>query len=220
MMIHKENWIKVARAVGDFNPIHYDDAAAIKIGLNKVVCPGVYMLALAERECQKDWGKSEIPLGLKGNFSKFLYDREEISFEKEENGSVRIISSNEIAANFQIEPVSSGDRETEGASLGISEITPEKIKMFYEGLEISGTRPYFTFGFGGIISMFLNGREGVMLGGMKFNLYQSPELGALDVRLSVEERQRRGTLLYRIYGSCAQNGRKVLEGSGTGFKFG
>ncbi len=216
MLIKKENWMKVARAVGDLNPIHYNDEYAKRLGLDRVVCAGVYLLALAERASRDKWSELARPFCWKGSFTNFVYDQDEIELKNDK--SLMLISQGKAAAEFQQENARE-EAELKSQLEGRMNITEENVRLFYEGMESNGKEPYFTFAIGAIISKFLEGREGVMLWRVFFNLYQPPELGEVSVGMDVSERIKGGTLIYKINSVCQQQGRKIVTETGTGFKF-
>ena len=71
--VSKEKWVKVARAVGDKNPIHYLEDGAI--------CPGVYLLSDAEKRARED-GKFKLPINIKANFMSWVYDGDLLFLDK------------------------------------------------------------------------------------------------------------------------------------------
>lgn len=216
MLVKKENWMKVARAVGDLNPIHYDDEYAKRVGLDTAVCAGVYLLALAERESRDKWSELARPFCWKGTFANFVYDKDEIKFEND--GLLTLVSQGKDAAKFQ-QRNSRDDAELKIPLESRMDITEENVRLFYEGMESDGKEPYFTFAIGAIISKFLEGREGVMLRRMVFNLYEPPKIGEVNVGLEVSEKIAGGNTFYSINSVCQQEGKNIITGTGTGFRF-
>ncbi|WP_193610477.1 MaoC/PaaZ C-terminal domain-containing protein [Nocardioides lijunqiniae] len=64
--ITRDDLVRYARASGDHNPIHQDEAVALSVGLPGVIAHGMYTMALAARAVG-DWfpGAEVVSLGCK-----------------------------------------------------------------------------------------------------------------------------------------------------------
>lgn len=186
--ISKENWKKVALAVGDKNPIHYLEDEAI--------CPGVYLLSDAEKRARGE-NKFNLPLKIKGNFIGCIYDKDCLILDKDysKNKSVFTYSKdNKKVAEFEFEEIKD-DKDRYNFNGKIEEsraISQEDLDSFNNALKIkdNGTI-YSAFAVGRVLERFLVGREGSLLYNMEFNFYKEPVLGELLIKLIVEEETRK-----------------------------
>ena len=71
--VNRQKWEQCALAVGDDNPIHYNDYQRYISTLRGPICPGVYLFSLAENLARKN-NYFEIPMHVVAKFKDFVYD--------------------------------------------------------------------------------------------------------------------------------------------------
>ena len=225
IIIKRENWEKVARAVGENQDIHFDDEIAKRFGFDSAVCPGVYLLALAESEVDRRWLYRK-PRIIKGKFRNPLYEGDVLCLER--NDHLALTKSNrDLVARIDETDFPVQIKLSTPFNI-ITEITPENLALFYEGIEARGEKvavPY-TFGFGSIIRSVLEVKKAdfavdsdkrVVLGGMTFSLCNPLKIGTLSTKVSIVRKENPKGILYRVFSDCYQNKERVVCGDASGW---
>jgi len=217
--INQKDWEAVAYATGENNLIHYSDFVAQKQGLEKAVCPGIFLFALAEKLAGEYWGGfKEKRIGV--DFSKYTYDGDVLIPEINDNEILMKNKGEDVAKFFQKE----GRRELDfSPDIETSfEISAEQVDDFYKGIHGKKDGPYFAFAVGAIVNAFLREGQGSVLRNMDLNLYRLPEVGKLETGLKVESKLRnlrgKDITFYTIKAICEQDGKRVLTGGGKSVK--
>lgn len=188
IVIKKENWQRVALAVGDSNPIHYLE--------NEAICPGIYLFSEVEKIARED-GRFQPPLNIKGKFFCWVYDKDELILNKNylENKSIFTYSKNgDKIAEFEFDKISEHKKNYifTGKPEEAREIKEDDLYSFNEALGLVGNKEiYSAFTVGRILEKFLVGREGSLLQNLEFDHYKDPALGALSVKLDVNKEIRK-----------------------------
>ena len=188
IVIKKENWQKVALAVGDSNPIHYLE--------NDAVSPGIYLFSEVEKIARED-GRFHPPLNIKGRFFDLVYDKDALILNKNylENKFIFTYSRNgDKIAEFEFEKIS--ERKENYVFTGnleeVKEIVESELCSFNDALRLADNKiVYSAFTVGRILEKFLAGREGSLLHNIEFNHYKDPVLGGLFVKLEVNKEIRK-----------------------------
>ncbi|MEK6872393.1 MAG: hypothetical protein AABW90_00085 [Nanoarchaeota archaeon] len=188
IVINKENWQKVALAVGDINPIHYLE--------NEAVCPGVYLFSEVEKIARED-GRFQPPLNIKGKFFCGVYDKDKLILNKNylENKSIfTYFKYNDKIVEFEFEKISECKKNHvfTGKLEEAREILESELYSFNEALGITGNKEvYSAFTVGRVLEKFLIGREGSLLQNIEFDHYKDPILGNLFVKLDINKEIRK-----------------------------
>ena len=161
-IVSKTNWKKVARAVGESQEIHFDDEKARSFGFKEAVCPGVYILALAEKAVDAEWLYKK-PRIIFGKFRDYLYDGSRLRI----NRNNKLILENESGGLVaMIEERDSSDKTKDAAvpevvPKTVANVTQDDLALFYDGMNMQarniqqeGNIPY-AFAFGSAIKSLL-----------------------------------------------------------------
>ena len=188
IVIKKENWQKVALAVGDINSIHYLETGAI--------CPGIYLFSEVEKIARQD-NRFQPPLKIKGGFFDLVYDKDKLTLNKTylENKSIFTYHRNsDKIAEFVFEKISEYKKDyvlTEYLEKS-REILESELYSFNEALGLIDNKDvYSAFTVGRVLGKFLIGREGSLLHNLEFDHYKNPVLGNLFVKLDVNKEIRK-----------------------------
>ncbi len=216
--VNKDDWKKLALAVGDKNPIHYLE--------NNAICPGVYLFAQVEKMARSD-GRFDLPSIIRANFIDYVSEGESLILNTDysENNSIfNYYKDKEKISGFEIEKVY--DRESSyshyyfnGDFVDVRKIFEDDLKSFNESLNNNVNKVvYSIFGVGRALENFLTGREGALLKELEFCCYRELELGELSVKLKIEEetrkRGRKEITDYIIRGEIIQSNELVSIGYG------
>ena len=215
-----ENWEKVAKAVGDDNPIHYREH-------NKnPVCPGIYLFSDAEKRYRESFGFNP-PMQIKGKFhSPAFQETLDIDIERNDKNCFKLIYSKDSGPVAEFEFNSLFDKNyfsiTNDSYQEVSSIDSKKLEMFNEGMQLNDNLDiYASFVLGGVLKSFLRDREGSVLYGMEFDFYDGLELEEINTVLEIESRDvtknpRRKVrrMEYCIKGQVNQGNRKIATGRG------
>lgn len=188
IVIKKENWQRVALAVGDSNPIHYLE--------NDAVSPGIYLFSEVEKISRGD-GRFQLPLNIKGKFFDRVYDNDKLILDKRylEKESIFTYSRNgDKIAEFEFEKISNAkiNYVFTGELKEAREIVESELYSFNKALGLTDNKDvYSAFTVGRVLEKFLVGREGSLLENIEFNHYKDPVLGNLFVKLNVNENIRK-----------------------------
>lgn len=214
IVIKKENWQKVALAVGDSNPIHYLE--------NEAICPGIYLFSEVEKIARED-GRFQPSLNIKGKFFYWVYDKDRLILNKNylENKSIFTYFKNDgKIAEFEFEKISECRKNYvfTGELEEAREITESELYSFNEALGLTKNKEvYSAFTVGRVLEKFLAGREGSLLHNIEFDHYKDPVLGnffvKLDVNKEIRKRGRKEITDYFIRADAIQFDRIV----GVGF---
>ncbi len=188
IVIKKENWQRVALAVGDSNPIHYLE--------NEAVCPGVYLFSEVEKIARSD-ARFQTPINIKGRFFGWVYDKDRLILNKTylENKSIFTYYKNgDKIAEFGLEKISEYKKNYifTGNLEEAREILESELYSFNEALGLTDNKEvYSAFTIGRALEKILVGREGSLLHNIEFDHYKDPVLGNIFVKWDVNQEIRK-----------------------------
>ncbi|MBS3080208.1 hypothetical protein J4221_01945 [Candidatus Pacearchaeota archaeon] len=233
--VNRQKWEQCALAVGDDNPIHYNDYQRYISTLRGPICPGVYLFSLAENLARKN-NYFEIPMHVVAKFKDFVYEDQNLKMKQESNGNGLSVSfirddngleSKVAEFNFRKKLLEYVEFENNKIFESFKEdICPRDIMLFNDSLNITdGKQIYSTFVIGKVLKYFLRGRYGALLSQVEFDFLREIEIGKLDGELLVDDITSIKSIKgknwtyhsYTVYGKVCQNGRLVGMGVGKGF---
>jgi len=226
VVVLRDMWMKTAQAVGDVNPIHYDDEYARKQGFRAAICPAVHIFGLAEKKVRKGGWKNMGGRAISASFDSAVYDEDRVNFYRNGRdlyistkfGGLDIIQDKKsIVTRFTEEDFSPESRPVTKKLEDVGKITPENVCLFDEGVEKADGEVYYAFPFGRIIGLFLRGREGTAIKSMKFNLHHPPRTGEIYTFLDIQEEAGKITR-YNIDATCIQYDEPIVSGTAYGFR--
>ena len=221
--LRADNWERVAKAVGDDNPIHYCEH-------NKnPVCPGIYLFSDAEKRYRELFEFSH-PMQIKGKFySPSFQETLDIDIERNDKNCFKLIYSKDSGPVAEFEFNSLFDKNcfsiTNDSYREVSSIDSEKLEMFNEGMQLNGnSNIYASFVLGGVLKSFLRKREGSVLYGMEFDFYDGLELEEINTVLEIESKdvtknskRKVRNMKYCIKGQVNQGNKRIAIGRGLAF---
>ncbi len=221
--VRADNWEKVARALGDDNPIHYCEH-------NKnPVCPGIYLFSDAEKRYRESFGFNP-PMQIKGKFhSPAFQETLDIDIERNDKNCFKLIYSKDSGPVADFEFNSLFDKNyfsiTNDSYQEVSSIDSEKLEMFNEGMQLNGnSNIYASFVLGGVLKSFLRERKGSVLYNMEFDFYKRLGLEEINTVLEIESKdvtknpkRKVRRMEYCIKGQVNQGNRKIAIGRGLAF---
>jgi len=218
--LRKDYWQIAGPIFGDLNPPHYGRFADY-CSYPKPSSPAVYLLTLAERSLIKD-NKLSFPMRVETNlhFPAFEGEYELRKNYSQGNSRLSFWVDGGPVADFKFKSISS--RGSSCCEKGLeSLVDSDDLRRINALLSVSkNNQVYFSFAFGKVINAFFRDRTrlGAVLGSMKFEVYQAPEIGGFSTVLDVQgdmksENDRKKALDYSVKGSVYQKGEvlRVLE---------
>ena len=228
---NKEDWIRYANAVRDYNPVHRDDKFAQEVGLAEIIAPGMYTVSLV-------LGGSNPRAIESARFPGNVFDGDVLNVVEKFNlagvrRNYRIVRGEDVVCKF------GGADLREGVVLGEArnlrkvahtynaQVSEEQVGLYLESIgctEFNGLPNMFLASLSGPALLDLGEKLGLrgVHASQSFNLHRAYNVGPVDIQVwdDNERSLPKGLTLYSFGLRWVQGGELVASGKSSVVVFG